>query len=191
MSPAAHGSLERENGVILTTPRLILRATTEQDIPVMQERIFGDSDVMRHVFHGMPMPMEKTEQFMRAHFTFGESLTGIAVLTEKPTGDVIGFAGLFPCDALATDDFEIGFVLARHAWGRGIATEIGAAQLAFGFEQLDCPRLLGLVDPPNRPSINALEKLGMRYLKDVAEPKRANRSVYIIEAREWRDRLAG
>lgn len=176
--------------VILSTPRLTLRAAAEQDIPILQERIFGDSDVMRHVFHGVTMPKEKTEQFMRAHFTFGDSLTGIAILTEKPTGDVIGFAGLFPCEALGADDFEIGFVLARHAWGRGIATEIGEAQLAFGFDQFGCSRLLGLVDPRNEPSIHALEKLGLRYLKDVAEPKRANRRVYGIEAQEWRNRHA-
>jgi RimJ/RimL family protein N-acetyltransferase len=180
----------RQPMVILSTPRLILRAAAEWDIPVLQERIFGDSDVMRHVFHGVTMPKEKTEQFMRAHFTFGGSLTGIAILTEKPTGDVIGFAGLFPCEALGADDFEIGFVLARHAWGRGIATEIGEAQLAFGFDQLGCSRLLGLVDPRNEPSIHALEKLGLRYLKDVAEPKRANRRVYCIEAQEWRNRHA-
>jgi ribosomal-protein-alanine N-acetyltransferase len=176
--------------VILSTPRLVLRAASEQDIPILQQRIFSDCEVMRHVFHGVTMPEEKTEQFMRAHFTFGDSLTGIAVLTEKPTGDVIGFAGLFACAALGADDFEIGFVLARHAWGRGIATEIGEAQLAFGFDQLGCSRLLGLVDPRNGPSIRALEKLGLRYLKDVVEPERANRSVYCVEAQEWRGRHA-
>lgn len=180
----------KEPIVILTTPRLILRTTTDADIPALQDRIFGDGDVMRHVFHGVTMPEEKTEQFMRAHFTFGGSLTGIAILTEKPTGDVIGFAGLFPCAALGADDFEIGFVLARHAWGRGIATEIGEAQLAFGFDRLGCSRLLGLVDPRNGPSIHALTKLGLRYLKDVAEPRRANRGVYCIEAQQWRNRHA-
>ena len=136
------------------------------------------------------MPKEKTEQFMKTHFAFGDSLTGIAILTEKPTGDVIGFAGLFPCAALGADDFEIGFVLARHAWGRGIATKIGEAQLAFGFDQLGCSRLLGLVDPRNGSSIHALTKLGLRYLKDVAEPRRASRSVYCIEAQQWRSRHA-
>jgi [ribosomal protein S5]-alanine N-acetyltransferase len=182
--------LDTNARVILTTPRLVLRTTTEADIPILQRRIFSDAEVMRHVFHGETVPEEKTEQFMRAHFTFGGSLTGIAVLTEKPSGDVIGFAGLFPCAALAADDFEIGFVLARHAWGRGIATEIGEAQLKFGFDQLGFPRLLGLVDPRNGPSIHALTKLGLRYLEDVAEPKRANRSVYCIEAQEWRNRRA-
>ncbi len=174
--------------VILTTPRLILRTATEQDIPIMRERILGDSDVMRYVFQGGPMTEQRAEEVMRKHFTFGDSLTGIAILAEKPGADVIGFAGLFPCKALGADDLEIGFVLARHAWGRGIATEIGEAQLAFGFERLKRSRLLGLVDPENRPSIHALQKLGLHYVKDVAEPRRANRSVFCIEAGAWRDR---
>jgi RimJ/RimL family protein N-acetyltransferase len=172
----------------LTTPRLILRTATEQDIPIMHARVLGDSDVMRYVFQGVPMTLERAEQVMRKFFTFGDSLTGIAVLAEKPAGEIIGFAGVFPTEALGADDFEIGFVLARHAWGRGIATEIGAAQLAFGFERLNCSRLLGLADPRNGPSIHALEKLGLRYLKDVAEPGRANRSVFCIEADVWRAR---
>jgi ribosomal-protein-alanine N-acetyltransferase len=177
-----------ETVAILTTPRLILRAAIENDIPTLQERVFGDSDVMRYAFAGVPMAKAEAENFMRAHFTFGDSLTGMATLTERPAGDVIGFAGLLPCGALGADDFEIGFVLARHAWGRGIATEIGEAQLAFGFDRLGCDRLLGLAEPRNAPSIRALGKLGMHYLKDIAEPRRANRSLYIIEAGEWRRR---
>src|SRR3981081_3454740 len=137
----------KEPVVILETSRLILRAATENDIPVLQDRVFGDSEVMRYAFAGVPMASAEAEHFMRAHFTFGDSLTGIAILTEKPAGDVIGYAGLLLCGALGGDDFEIGFVRARQAWGRGIATEIGEAQLAFGFERLGCARRLGLVEP--------------------------------------------
>jgi RimJ/RimL family protein N-acetyltransferase len=176
--------------VILTTPRLILRAAVEEDISILQNLILGDSDVMRFAFSGAPMAGDSAEDFVRRSFTFGGSLTGIAILTEKPAGEVIGFAGLVPCDALGADDFEIGFVLARRVWGRGIATEIGEAQLAVGFEQLKCGRLLGLVDPRNAPSIHALEKLGMRYLQTIADPRRGSRSVYVIEAAEWRWRYA-
>jgi hypothetical protein len=43
---------QNQPAVILTTPRLILRAATEQDIPIMRERILGDGDVMRYVFQG-------------------------------------------------------------------------------------------------------------------------------------------
>ncbi|WP_245310286.1 GNAT family N-acetyltransferase [Bradyrhizobium jicamae] len=170
----------------MTTPRLTLRTTTENDISILQGLIFGDSDVMRFAFAGAPMAREAAEDFVRKFFTFGGSLTGMAILTEKATGEIIGFAGLSPCDALGADDFELGFVLARRAWGRGIATEIGEAQLAFGFDQLNCSRLLGLVDPRNAPSIHALEKLGMRSLRTIADPKRGSRDVYVIEAWEWR-----
>jgi RimJ/RimL family protein N-acetyltransferase len=180
--------LEKQPRVILTTPRLILRTATELDIKVMWERVLGDSGVMRHVFQGVPMTLERAGEVMRKFFTFGDTLTGIAVLTEKSPAEIIGFAGLFPCAALGADDFEIGFVLARRAWGRGIATEIGEAQLAFGFERLHCGRLLGLADPQNSASIHALEKLGMTYLHDATEPGRPNRSVFCIEAGEWRQR---
>ena len=181
---------EKQPLVILTTPRLILRATVEEDISVLQNLIFGDSDVMRFAFSGAPMARDATEDFIRRSFTFGSSLTGMAVLTERPTGEVIGFAGLSPCGALGADDFEIGFVLARRAWGRGVATEIGEAQLVFGFGQLKCGRLLGLVDPRNASSIHALEKLGMRHLETIADPKRGSRLVYVIEAAQWRQRRA-
>jgi ribosomal-protein-alanine N-acetyltransferase len=174
---------------ILTTPRLILRTAVEQDIPIMHARIFGDSEVMRYVFQGGPMTEERAAQIMQKFFTFGDSLTGIAILADKTDDDIVGFAGLFPCQALGADDFEIGFVLARSAWGRGIATEIGEAQLAFGFEKLNCTRLLGLADPRNRPSIHALQKLGLRYLTDVTETGRANRNVFCIEIEMWRRRI--
>jgi ribosomal-protein-alanine N-acetyltransferase len=187
MNAKSPPSEKKQPVVILTTPRLILRTATEADIPIMWERILGVGDVMRYVFHG-PMSKETAEAVMRKFFTFGDRLTGIAILTERPAGNIIGFAGLFPCEVLGAEDLEIGFVLARHAWGKGIATEIGEGQLNFGFEQLNCRRLLGLADPQNKPSIHTLQKLGMRYLKDVVEPGRANRSVFCIDIDTWRAR---
>src|SRR5579864_1113764 len=189
MHDEPHHFSKKQPRVILTTPRLILRTATEPDIAVMWERVLGDSSVMRYVFQGQPMTLERAAEVMRKFFTFGDTLTGIAVLTEKSTAEIIGFAGLFPCAALAADDLEIGFVLARSAWGRGIATEIGEAQLEFGFGQLNCGRLLGLADPQNGPSIRTLKKIGMSYLTDVTEPGRANRSVFCLEAPEWRQRV--
>lgn len=176
--------------VIIETPRLVLRAAADSDIPLMHERIFGDAEVMRHVFQGRIMTAERAEGFMREHFTFGQTRTGIAILTEKADGNVIGFAGLFPCNALDADDFEIGFVMAKQAWGRGYASEIGEAQLAMGFEEIGRERLLGLVHPDNTGSVHALTKLGLRYHSDVTSPTRPPRSVYVISAGEWRNRRA-
>jgi RimJ/RimL family protein N-acetyltransferase len=119
MSDQSTPGLQERPIVILTTPRLTLRSATEQDIPLMHERVLGDSDVMRYVFQGVPMTEERAEQVMRKFFTFGDRLTGIAVLTDRSTGDIIGFAGLFPCEALGAEDLEIGFVLSRNVWAGG------------------------------------------------------------------------
>ncbi|MEH2591724.1 hypothetical protein V1273_005563 [Bradyrhizobium sp. AZCC 1721] len=116
---------EEQPLVILTTPRLILRAAAERDISVLRDLILGDSDVMRFAFAGAPLAREAAEDFIRRFFTFGGSPTGMAVLAEKPAGEIIGFAGLSPCDALGTNDFEIGFVLARRVWGRGSRPKLG------------------------------------------------------------------
>jgi hypothetical protein len=81
---------EKQPLVILTTPRLILRAAVEEDISILQNLVFGDGDVMRFAFSGAPMARDAAEDFIRRFFTFGSSLTGFAVLTEKPAGEIIG-----------------------------------------------------------------------------------------------------
>jgi ribosomal-protein-alanine N-acetyltransferase len=123
---------EKQPRVILTTRRLILRTATEPDIKVMWERILGDGDVMRYVFQGVPMTLERAGEVVRKFFTFGDTLTGIAILTEKSTAEIIGFAGLFPCAALGADDFEIGFVLARQAWAGALPPRSARPNLRSG-----------------------------------------------------------
>lgn len=184
--PDSHDPLSSQE--IISTPRLVLRAASESDIPVIAERVLGNPDVMRHVFLGEVMAKDSAERFMREHFAFGDKRVGIAILTEKPSGNVIGFGGLFPCDALEADDLEIGFVMIKETWGKGYASEIGEAQLKMGFDEFGYSRLLGLVHPDNAASIRALTKLGMRYVKHVTSPKRPPRSVYVLSRKEWRDR---
>jgi len=57
---------EKQPLVILTTPRLILRAAVEEDISVLQNLIFGDSDVMRFAFSGAPMARDAARLWVRA-----------------------------------------------------------------------------------------------------------------------------
>lgn len=101
---------------------------------------------------------------------------------ERASNDVIGFAGLIPCDSLGVADFKIGFVLAKPFWGRGYAQEIGRAQLEFGFSQLRCTRLLAHVSPQNPAAIKALESLGMRWHSSFDVAGRGPRHVYLASA---------
>lgn len=175
-------------GVVLTTPRLVLRALCDSDLPELYGKIFSVPDVMRYVFNGAALSHAEALAFVREHFNPGGDKTGLSVVVEKASEQVVGFAGLKSCMALEATDFEIGFVLAREAWGKGYAREIGEAQLALGFQELGCPRLLALVSPENIASIRTLKKLGMRHVRDLAVDGRGPRRVYCVQAEHWKPR---
>jgi [ribosomal protein S5]-alanine N-acetyltransferase len=141
---------------------------------------------MAWVFAGAVLSLAESESFIRENFSFEGEPIGLCTLVEKASGEIIGFAGLNPCHVLSDDDLQFGFVLAREAWGRGFATEIGHAQLAFGFERLGRARLLALACAQNTASIRTLGKLGMHYHSDLVPSGRNLRRVYCIDADEWR-----
>ena len=55
---------------------------------------------------------------------------------------------------------EIGFALARTAWGNGYASDAVRLAIAYAFDVLDLNRLEADVDPRNTASLRTLEKLG-------------------------------
>jgi len=56
--------------------------------------------------------------------------------------------------------WELGYVLSRQHWGRGIATEIVRALTQFSFSQLDAKKVWAPVDARNVASCRVLEKAG-------------------------------
>jgi len=174
------GATQRD---IFSTARLVLRTTSERDIDALHERVFADAEVIRFVFLGKTFSRQDSEKFIRERFNFSGDDVGLSTLVDKGSGEVIGFSGLRPCTALGADDLELGFVLARSAWGKGYACEIGRAQIEFGLGHLGRTRLLALVHPANARSINVIVKLGMRHRADAPVDERSDRRVYSIEAR--------
>jgi RimJ/RimL family protein N-acetyltransferase len=57
---------------------------------------------------------------------------------------------------------ELGWRLARHAWGHGYATEAAHALLRFGFDRLNFPEILAFTAVSNTRSHAVMERLGMR-----------------------------
>ncbi|MCM3493460.1 GNAT family N-acetyltransferase [Paenibacillus lactis] len=58
---------------------------------------------------------------------------------------------------------EIGYVLAREYWGRGIMTEAASALLKLGFGEMDLIRVQARCFEDNIGSQRVMEKIGMRY----------------------------
>lgn len=56
---------------------------------------------------------------------------------------------------------ELGYVLNRSFWGRGITPAAVALAIAQAFKDLDIYRIEAFVDPENKRSCRVLEKVGM------------------------------
>jgi [ribosomal protein S5]-alanine N-acetyltransferase len=141
----------------LTTERLHLRPFTVADQPAIHA-VYSDRDVMRYVGHGAHKTLDETVAALRI---YGEVLErrgfSFLAVTVRASGTLIGDGGLHPLG----DDVELGYTLARSAWGRGYATELSRALLAHAFEVLRVPRVIAQVEPANTASRHVLEKLGM------------------------------
>lgn len=73
--------------------------------------------------------------------------------------------------------YEIGWRLRRGLWGRGLATEGAAANLAWAFATTDAERVVAFTTVANAPSRRVMEKAGMRYAGDFDHPALAGQAL--------------
>lgn len=78
---------------------------------------------------------------------------------ERGNGAFVGRGGLFWVERLQA--VEINYMLDPAAWGRGYATELARAFLAFGFGGLGLDRMVATTNPENAASRRVLLKVGM------------------------------
>jgi ribosomal-protein-alanine N-acetyltransferase len=180
--PSALGTPEAPTVPLIETPRLAIRAPQPGDLALLRSRVFGDPEVMRQVDAGGSLDATRAAAFFATALDHDGSGRRPGVLVEKATGEVIGYAGPRACAAFGDDDIEIGFVLARVAWGKGYATEIGRCQLAHAFRALGCRRVLGLAAPGNAASIAVLRRIGMAFACSLDLAGRGRRNVYVALA---------
>ena len=55
---------------------------------------------------------------------------------------------------------ELGYILRRNSWGRGIATEAAGRLVQFAFEVAEIDPVVAIIDEPNDASRRVLRKLG-------------------------------
>ncbi len=90
---------------------------------------------------------------------------GLWVLEPREGGELLGFTGLaVPAfEAHFTPAVEIGWRLARPAWGHGYATEAAGAALAYGFDEVGLEEVVSFTAAENLRSRAVMERLGMTH----------------------------
>ena len=143
----------------LETDRLRLRPPTIDDLAIRHARLGSDPEV---AWDGEPGTLAESEQTLRRRIEhFERHGWGLWVVEWKDAGGFPGEAGLQHLHD--SDEVEIGYYLAREAWGQGVATEAGRAALEFGFGALGLDHVVAVVRPENAGSKRVLDKLGLRF----------------------------
>jgi RimJ/RimL family protein N-acetyltransferase len=152
----------------LTTERLALRRFTPADFDWLVE-LYSDTDVTRYL-GGVRSPAQ-TQSFLETRILqyYDENPgLGIWVTLERATGERVGFHLLNRIRGESI--IQVGFVLAKSAWGGGFASEMAAAVLRYGFVDLNLPRIAGMASLRNVASQHVLQKIGLERRGERAFP---------------------
>ena len=147
---------------MITTPRLRLRRWEQPDLDPFAE-ICADEQVME--FFPAPLTRKQSNDFIaRVDRHFDEHGYGFWAVESLEGPRLIGFVGLAQV-AFAADfvpAVEIGWRLARSAWGQGYASEAGRAALGYAFETLGLCEIVSFTVPENARSRAVMERLGLK-----------------------------
>ncbi|WP_222865841.1 GNAT family N-acetyltransferase [Aeromicrobium senzhongii] len=148
----------------LRTPRLRLRHWSQVDREPFAA-LNADSRVMEH----FPAPLDASESDAladRISSRLDEHGWGLWAV-ETPDGRFAGFTGLNPVPRAIAElvrgepTIEVGWRLARWAWGHGYATEAATAALRHGFDVLELEEIVSFTAAGNARSRAVMERLGM------------------------------
>ena len=150
--------------VVLATPRLLLRPWRDAD-----REPFAAMSADPQVMEFFPATLTRPESDAFVDRTIEGFVErggwGWFVVCERASGAFIGIAGLAPVrfEAHFTPAVEIGWRLARAAWGKGYATEAARACVGFAFGELGLEEVVALAVPANARSRAVMHRLGMTH----------------------------
>jgi RimJ/RimL family protein N-acetyltransferase len=144
----------------ITTERLIMRGWREADLAPWAA-MNADPEVRRYVG-----PLLTFEQAAAWAMNYQDDLDrygfGFWAVEVRTSGEFIGFAGLNTVDEeMPFAGVELGWRLARPAWGRGYATEAGLAALRYGFGTMGLPEVVAVTMARNARSQAVMRRIGM------------------------------
>ena len=142
----------------LRTARMLLRRWRDGDRTPFAA-MNADPDVMEHF--PAPLTREQSDALVdRIEAHFDEHGYGLWAL--EVDGTFVGFTGLVwqTYEASFTPALEVGWRLARGAWGHGYATEAATAALARGLQEVGS--VVSTTALRNVRSQRVMQRLGMR-----------------------------
>jgi RimJ/RimL family protein N-acetyltransferase len=143
----------------LRTSRLLLREWRDGDLAPFAAM---NADPAVAAFLSAPLTRRESDAFVGRIIDHWRSDDYALWAVERlADGVFIGFCGLSVPSWAPESTPEIGWRLARHAWGHGYATEAAHEVVRFAFEYLELEALVSYTTVSNIRSRRVMEKLGM------------------------------
>ena len=166
----------------LLTERLVLRRWKDDDLGAYAA-ICADPEVMRWIGRGTILSPEAcAEAIVGFERDWDEHGFGLFATELRASRRFLGFIGLSVPEFLpeVLPAVEIGWRLARDAWGQGLATEGARAALRFGLSELELGRIVSIHQVGNLASGRIMKKLEMRFERRTVDPT-CGRPVHVYQ----------
>ncbi len=160
------------NTILLETPRLRLRRFGPDDLDRLVE-LDSDPEVMRFITYGVPTPRGTYEQVILPRWFAIYARTpelGYWAAEDREAGGFLGWFHLRP-DRFDDGELELGYRLARAAWGRGLATEGALAVIEHGFTRAGATKITARTMAANERSRRVMQKCGLDFECDFVYPE--------------------
>ena len=142
---------------IAETKRCFIKEMTAKDMDELYE-ILIDEEVAKYLPEKAGSKEEELEKLISyvdyAYDFFEYGYWGVFL---KETNSLIGRAGFKE----GSYPLEVGYVIKRSEWGKGLATEVVAELVSYAEEELDCKEIYANIDEKNTASLRVAEKCGI------------------------------
>lgn len=164
---------------IFQTARLEARRWIETDLEAIHA-IYSDPVAMRWVDDGAPLDVFRCRRWMEVTAAnYRRRGYGMFAFVERSSGKIVGCGGLVhPNDQ---PEAEVKYAFRRSHWGRGLASEIVPAILAYGRDVHGLRRIISTVAAEHAASRRVLEKSGLSVIEQRAEDDGSTTCLYEID----------
>lgn len=145
---------------VLETPRLRLRPFQIADAAGLHDA-YGDPEAMRFWDFPALASVAETERAVRWSMKYNPYAYGVWAVATKDSDRCLGLVNYHHREQ-RNRRLEVGYILARAHWRRGIMSEAMTALLDHCFDALQVRRVEALIHPENVASIRLAEGLGFR-----------------------------
>ena len=143
----------------IETERLVLRLPVPADAEAIFSSYAQDGEVTRYMIWSPHKNIEETRRFVVGCIAEWEGVARFPyVITIKESGALVGMIEI----RLENFRADVGYLLAREHWGKGLMSEALSTIVEWALRQESIYRVWALCDADNAASARVLEKAGMQ-----------------------------